>query len=118
MWCVGALTEQYRERMYALLGLYARPHSCEEPVVCLDEKSTQLLAHSRAALPMQPGRPLRQDYEYVRRGTCNLFDAHHPGGTPLRSGDPATRQARLRALRPPPARTDLPQRPSRASGDG
>ena len=75
MWCVGALTEQYRERMYALLALYARPHSRQEPVVCLDEKSTQLLAHSRTVLPMQAGRPMRQDYEYVRQGTCNLFVA-------------------------------------------
>jgi hypothetical protein len=25
MWCIGALTEQYRERMYELLALYARP---------------------------------------------------------------------------------------------
>ena len=75
MWCVGALTEQYRQRMYELLALYARPHSRDEPVVCLDEKSTQLLAHSRAPLPMQAGRPLRQDYEYARRGTCNLFVA-------------------------------------------
>jgi hypothetical protein len=74
------LTEEYRQRMYALLALYARPHSRTEPVVCLDEKSTQLLAHSRVALPMQPGRPARQDYEYVRRGTCNLFVAVEPQG--------------------------------------
>jgi hypothetical protein len=78
MWCVGRLTEEYRQRMYALLALYARPHSRAEPVVCLDEKSTQLLAHSRLALPMQPARPARQDYEYVRRGTCNLFVAVEP----------------------------------------
>lgn len=78
MWCVGALTEQYRQRMYDLLALYARPHSRAEPVICLDEKSTQLLAHSRAVLPMQPARPTRQDYEYVRRGTCNLFVAIEP----------------------------------------
>jgi len=78
MWCVGTLTEQYRQRMYDLLALYARPHCRAEPVVCLDEKSTQLLAHSREPLPMRPGRPARQDYEYVRRGTCNLFVAVEP----------------------------------------
>ncbi len=60
MWCIGALTEQYRQRMYELLALYARPHCDGEPVVCLDEKSTQLLADSRTALPMRPGRPLRR----------------------------------------------------------
>jgi len=78
MWCVGVLSEEYRHRMYDLLALYARPYRGEEPVVCIDEKSTQLLAHSRAPLTMRPGTPLRQDYEYVRRGTCNLFVAVEP----------------------------------------
>lgn len=78
MWCVGVLNEQYRERMYDLLSLYARPFSRIEPVVCLDEKSTQLLAHSRAPLPMKAGMVLREDYEYIRRGTCNLFVAVEP----------------------------------------
>ena len=78
MWCVGELNEQYRERMYDLLRLYARPFKPTEPVVCLDEKSTQLLACDRVSLPMKPGAALRQDYEYVRRGTCNLFVAIEP----------------------------------------
>ena len=38
MWCIGALTEEYRHRMYALLNLYARPVSKAEPVICIDEK--------------------------------------------------------------------------------
>ena len=25
MWCVGTLTEEYRQRMYKLLTLYAKP---------------------------------------------------------------------------------------------
>ncbi|HSW12879.1 MAG TPA: IS630 family transposase [Solimonas sp.] len=78
MWCVGALTQEYRSRMYALLALYARPYRRCEPVVCIDEKSTQLLADSRAPLAIRRGTPLRQDYEYVRRGTCNLFVAVEP----------------------------------------
>jgi len=78
MWCVGKLTEEYVGRMHDLLDLYARPFKGSEPVVCVDEKSTQLLAHSRAPLPMRPGRPLRQDYEYVRGGTANLFVAVEP----------------------------------------
>jgi hypothetical protein len=78
MWCVGVLTNEYRRRMYELLALYARPFRRTEPVVCLDEKSTQLLAHSRVPLAMRKGIPLRQDYEYVRGGTCNLFVAVEP----------------------------------------
>jgi hypothetical protein len=80
MWCVGVLTEEYRSRMYELLELYARPLRRDEPVVCLDEKSTQLLSDLRAPLPMRPGVPARQDYEYVRGGTCNLFVAVEPKG--------------------------------------
>lgn len=78
MWCVGVLTEEYRHRMYDLLALYARPYRRAEPVVCIDEKSTQLLAHSRMPLAMRQGAALRQDYEYVRKGTRNLFVAIEP----------------------------------------
>ena len=47
MWCIGALTEEYRTRMVALLELYARPVSRAEPVICIDEKSLQAIGHSR-----------------------------------------------------------------------
>lgn len=80
MWCVGRLTQEYRQRMYDLLDLYARPFRSREPVVCLDEKSKQLLKDSRPPLPIKPGTPGRLDYEYVRGGTCNLFVAIEPKG--------------------------------------
>ncbi len=80
MWCIGVLTAQYRQRMYALLALYARPFRSREPVVCVDEKSKQLLRDMRAPLPLQPGVPAKHDYEYARAGTCNLFVAVEPKG--------------------------------------
>ena len=80
MWCVGRLTEEYRQRMYALLDLYARPFQSDEPVVCVDEKSKQLLQQSRTPLPIKSGTPMKMDYEYVRAGTCNLFVAVEPKG--------------------------------------
>ena len=80
MWCVGRLTEEYRQRMVDLLDLYARPFRSREPVVCLDEKSKQLLKNSRQPVPIKPGTPVRLDYEYVRGGTCNLFVAVEPKG--------------------------------------
>ena len=52
----------------------------QQPVVCLDEKSKQLLKDSRQPLPIKPGTPVRLDYEYVRSGTCNLFVAIEPKG--------------------------------------
>lgn len=78
MWCIGQITEEYRQRMYELIALYALPLNSLEPVVCIDEKSLQLLSHSRAPLPMASGVPRREDYEYVRRGTSNLFVAVEP----------------------------------------
>lgn len=78
MWCIGTLTEEYRRRMYSLLTLYARPISRVEPVICIDEKSLQLVGHSRAPLPIDSRSPSKVDYEYVRNGTTNLFVAVEP----------------------------------------
>ena len=80
MWCIGALTEEYRQRMYDVLELYARPYRKNEPVICIDEKSKQLVRDSRAPLTMKPGVPAKYDYEYVRAGTCNVFVAVEPKG--------------------------------------
>jgi hypothetical protein len=78
MWCIGELTHEYRQRMYHLLALYERPFDPREPVVCVDEKSLQLIAQSRPPLPMSQGSPAKEDYEYVRKGTTNLFVAVEP----------------------------------------
>ena len=59
--------------MEDVLDLYSEPHDPDRPVVCFDETSTQLLAEVREPLPAQPGRPRRQDYEYRRGGTRNIF---------------------------------------------
>ena len=64
--------------MEDLLDLYAEPYDPRRPVVCFDETSTQLLAETQPALPPRPGLPLRQDYEYRREGTRNLFLACEP----------------------------------------
>jgi DDE superfamily endonuclease len=59
--------------MKDVLTLYAQAYEPKRPTVCFDEKSLQLLASGRRALPMKPGAPLRQDPDYVRQGTRNLF---------------------------------------------
>ena len=78
MWCIPRLTDEYIERMEHLLDLYARPYNPEEPVVCFDEKSKQLLSDTRVALPMREGKVKRSDYEYRRVGTRNIFCAVEP----------------------------------------
>ena len=64
--------------MEDVLDLYAEPYDPHRPVVCFDETSTQMLSDARAPLPVEPGKPRRQDYEYRREGTRNLFLACEP----------------------------------------
>jgi hypothetical protein len=80
MWCIGRITAEYRQRMYDLLGLYAKPYDSAEPVICLDEKSKQLLEQTRQPIPAAPAQIAKEDYEYKRAGTRNLFVAVEPKG--------------------------------------
>ena len=64
--------------MEDVLDLYEEPYDPQRPVVCFDETSTRLLADSRPPIPVGRGRPRRQDYEYLRAGTRNLFLACEP----------------------------------------
>ncbi len=59
--------------MEHILELYQKSYDPKRPMVCFDEKSFQLLAHITNRLGLKPGHALRQDYEYERRGTRNLF---------------------------------------------
>ena len=59
--------------MEDVLDVYQRPRDPLRPLVTLDEASKQLVADVTPPMPLQPGRPTRQDYEYERRGTANLF---------------------------------------------
>lgn len=59
--------------MEHILELYQKPYDPRHPLVCFDEKSVQLLAHITTPLALQPGQAIRQDYEYKRNGTRNLF---------------------------------------------
>ena len=69
MWCIGRITTEYRDRMYALLALYGREYSEKEPVVCVDEKSKQLLRQTRTTITGKSGQCALEDYEYRRAGT-------------------------------------------------
>jgi hypothetical protein len=59
--------------MEDVLEVYTRPYDPRRPQVCMDETSKQLLKEPRPALPAEPGRPARVDYEYERGGVANLF---------------------------------------------
>jgi len=78
MWCIQAITEEYRSRMYRLLKLYQEGYNPNSPLVCMDEKSKQLLQDSRQPIKAKPGKLEKYDYEYKRKGTCNIFLAVAP----------------------------------------
>lgn len=59
-------------------AVYARPYDPKRPVVCVDEGAKELRSTPRGVLPIEIGRPARQDYEYERHGKANLFVAIEP----------------------------------------
>lgn len=74
MWCIPP--KQNAEFVWAMenvLEVYTRPYDAKRPVVCLDEKSKQLVGEICKPIPARPGEVERCDYEYVRNGTANLF---------------------------------------------
>jgi len=80
MWCIQKITPEYRRRMYDILDLYEEPYDPKRPVIGLDEKPKQLIEDSREPIPMKEGVTKKQDYEYIRRGTANIFMAVEPKG--------------------------------------
>lgn len=73
MWCIPELTSEFIERMEDLLGLYCKSYKKEEPVICFDEKSVQLLEDIRYPKAMRPKSIKKYDSEYKRNGTANIF---------------------------------------------
>jgi hypothetical protein len=59
--------------MEDVLDVYARPYDPKRPMVCMDEGGKELRDTPKGTIPMQPGQPAREDYEYDRFGKANLF---------------------------------------------
>jgi DDE superfamily endonuclease len=64
--------------MEDVLDVYARPYDAARPVLGVDEGGKQLIGDVREPLPVRPGAPAKQDYEYERGGVANLFMAFEP----------------------------------------
>ena len=64
--------------MEDVLSVYERPYDPNRPLVCVDEVSKTLHDTPHGILPSEAGQPLRQDYEYERNGTTNIFMAVEP----------------------------------------
>jgi len=78
MWCVAELNPEYVAKMEDVLATYEKPLDVAEPVVCLDEKPVSLHDDVRPGVRAVPGRIGRQDNEYKRCGTANVFCAVEP----------------------------------------
>jgi hypothetical protein len=59
--------------MEDVLEVYQLPHDPNIPLVCMDEQSLQLVKETHLPIPAKPGTPAREDHEYERNGTANIF---------------------------------------------
>ena len=64
--------------MEDVLAVYARPVDPARPLVCFDEAGKDLKAHARPPQPAAPDRLAREDTEYARNGSRNLFLSFAP----------------------------------------
>lgn len=64
--------------MEAILHLYQLPYDPMRPLWCFDERPCQLIGDTLVPLPMEPGKPLRQNYAYERHGVCSVLVAIQP----------------------------------------
>jgi len=78
-WCIPPKADAaFVCQMEDVLDVYKRPYDPKRPQICMDEISKQLLAEKYDPLPLQPGQAPKQDYEYERHGTANLFMLFEP----------------------------------------
>jgi hypothetical protein len=64
--------------MENILDLYEQPYDPRYPLICFDERPCQLIEDVLVPLPMEPGKPKRQDYQYKRNGVCTVLIAFEP----------------------------------------
>ncbi len=64
--------------MEQVLDVYKEPYNQDYPVVCMDESPKQLIKETRVPIKMKPGKEKKVDFEYERKGVCNIFMANEP----------------------------------------
>ncbi|MBD3202862.1 hypothetical protein GF327_01090 [Candidatus Woesearchaeota archaeon] len=77
--------------MYDILDLYETPYDPKNPVIVIDEKPIQLIDHIRKPIPTKQGKIAKQDYEYKRNGTANIFI-----GVEFKAGKRITKDTKIR----------------------
>jgi hypothetical protein len=64
--------------MEKVLEVYKRTYNPLYPVVCMDESPKQLIGETKTPIAAKPGSEEKHDYEYERKGVCNIFMANEP----------------------------------------
>jgi hypothetical protein len=64
--------------MEDVLDIYEQPYDPKHPVLCFDERPCQLIGDAIVPIPIKPGSPKKEHYEYVRNGTCCIFMTFEP----------------------------------------
>ncbi len=59
--------------MEHILTVYHQPYDPQRPLIGFDEQNLQLLKHTRPPIPVRAGHPRREDHEYQRNSTRNVF---------------------------------------------
>jgi hypothetical protein len=73
-WCIPPEEDAaFVCQMEDVLEVYHQPHDPKRPLVCCDEGSKQQVKETRLPIAAQPGQTAKEDYEYERNGTSNLF---------------------------------------------
>lgn len=62
--------------MEDVLAVYNRPVETKRPRLCFDERPCQLLNDVVVGLRVKPGKPAKEDNEYVRQGTAVVLLAY------------------------------------------
>lgn len=64
--------------MENILDVYQRCFNPRIPVICLDEFAVQLLSNTVEPISATPGKVKKEDYEYIRQGSCSIFVVVEP----------------------------------------
>jgi len=64
--------------MEDVLDLYERPYDPKHTVISFDERPCQLIGDAITPIPIKPGSPKKEHYEYIRNVTCCIFLAFEP----------------------------------------
>jgi hypothetical protein len=52
---------------------YEQPYDPKRLVICVDGRPCQLIGDTIIPIPIKPGSPKKEHYEYIQNGTCCIF---------------------------------------------